>query len=54
LGVLEGLVDAHAPTVEELRAKHGGRALSLEDALADSAIQAVAIAAPAAAHFALA
>jgi predicted dehydrogenase/acetyltransferase-like isoleucine patch superfamily enzyme len=54
LGALEGLVDAHAPTVEELRAKHGGRALSLEDALADSAIQAVAIAAPAAAHFALA
>lgn len=53
LGALDALVDAHAPTVEALRAKHGGRALSLEQALADPSIQAVAIAAPAALHYRL-
>ncbi|MDJ1160257.1 Gfo/Idh/MocA family oxidoreductase [Chelatococcus sp. SYSU_G07232] len=54
LGALEALVDAHAPTVEALLAKHGGRALTFEAALADPKIDAVAIAAPAALHYTLA
>ncbi|WP_445501652.1 Gfo/Idh/MocA family oxidoreductase [Microvirga sp. G4-2] len=54
LGVLEALVDAHQPTVEGLIAKHGGRALSFEEALVDKNVHAVAIAAPAALHYSLA
>src|SRR5215212_7175160 len=53
LGALEALVDAHQPSVDALIAKHGGRSLSFSAALADPAIEAVAIAAPAALHFAL-
>ena len=51
LGALEALVDAHMPTLESLRTKYGGQALSLEAVLRDPAIQAVAIAVPAASHF---
>src|SRR5688500_12333516 len=54
LGALEALVDAHQPAVEALIAKHGGRALGFEAALRDPAIEAVAIAAPAAMHYSLA
>jgi len=54
LGALAALVDAHQPTVEALVAKHGGRAVTLEAALADPEIAAVAIAAPAALHHTLA
>lgn len=54
LGALEGLVDAHQPTVDALIAKHGGRALSFEAALNDPVIEAVAIAAPASLHYTLA
>jgi len=54
LGALKGLVDAHPPTVETLMAKHGGRAMGFEEALADPALDAVAIAAPAALHHRLA
>jgi predicted dehydrogenase/acetyltransferase-like isoleucine patch superfamily enzyme len=54
LGALEALVDAHHPTVEGLIAKHGGRALSFEEALVDKSVDAVAIAAPAALHYSLA
>ncbi|MFI5013599.1 MAG: Gfo/Idh/MocA family oxidoreductase [Hyphomicrobiales bacterium] len=54
LGALAALVDAHRPTVEALTAKHGGRAMPLEAALADRKIDAVAIAAPAALHYTLA
>jgi UDP-2-acetamido-3-amino-2,3-dideoxy-glucuronate N-acetyltransferase len=53
LGVLDGLVDSHSPTVSALVAKHGGRTMALDAALADPAIDAVAIAAPAALHYAL-
>lgn len=51
LGALEALVDVHTPTVEDLRARYGGRASSFEMVLQDPAIQAVAIAVPAASHF---
>ncbi len=54
LGALAALVDAHPPTVAALQAKHGGRAMSFEEALADDEIDAVAIAAPAALHHRLA
>lgn len=54
LGALEALADAHAPTAQALQARHGGRILTADQALADAAVQAVAIAAPAAAHHALA
>jgi UDP-2-acetamido-3-amino-2,3-dideoxy-glucuronate N-acetyltransferase len=54
LGALEALVDAHQPSVDALIVKHGGRALSFEAALHDPAIEAVAIAAPAALHYTLA
>ncbi len=54
LGALDAVVDAHAPTAEALAAKHGARVLEVEQALADDGIQAVAIAAPAAQHHALA
>jgi UDP-2-acetamido-3-amino-2,3-dideoxy-glucuronate N-acetyltransferase len=54
LGALAALVDAHPPTVAALQAKHGGRALSFEEALGDDKIDGVAIAAPAALHYRLA
>jgi UDP-2-acetamido-3-amino-2,3-dideoxy-glucuronate N-acetyltransferase len=54
LGALAGLVDAYQPTVDGLIAAHGGRAMTLEGALADPGIDAVAIAAPAAVHHQLA
>ncbi|WP_210485924.1 Gfo/Idh/MocA family oxidoreductase [Microvirga antarctica] len=54
LGALEALVDAHKPSVDALIAKHGGRALSFEEALADANVHALAIAAPAALHYTLA
>jgi predicted dehydrogenase/acetyltransferase-like isoleucine patch superfamily enzyme len=54
LGVLEALVDADEATVATLRQQFGGRCLSFDEALADLAIDAVAIAAPAAAHYRLA
>jgi UDP-2-acetamido-3-amino-2,3-dideoxy-glucuronate N-acetyltransferase len=54
LGALEALVDAHAPTVEALRGQFGGRALGFEATLDDPEIAALAIAAPAAMHHALA
>ncbi|MBF9232273.1 Gfo/Idh/MocA family oxidoreductase [Microvirga alba] len=54
LGALEALVDAHQPTVEALIAKHGGRSLTFEGALADPKVNGVAIAAPAALHYTLA
>ncbi|HEX2135054.1 MAG TPA: Gfo/Idh/MocA family oxidoreductase [Microvirga sp.] len=54
LGALEALVDVHQPNVDALIASHGGRSLSLEAALVDPAIEAVAIAVPAALHYALA
>jgi predicted dehydrogenase/acetyltransferase-like isoleucine patch superfamily enzyme len=53
-GALSGLVDAHQPTIDNLVAAHGGRALSLQAALADPETDAVAIAAPAALHHDLA
>jgi UDP-2-acetamido-3-amino-2,3-dideoxy-glucuronate N-acetyltransferase len=53
LGALEALVDPHPARVDALVAQHGGRALSFEAALADPAIEAFAIAAPAAVHHAL-
>ena len=54
LGALEALVDSDAPTLEALVARHGGRAASLTDVLRDATVAAVAIAAPASSHFALA
>lgn len=54
LGALEALVDVHAPTVQALVAKHGGRGATLDQVMADAAIEAVAIAAPAAQHYVLA
>jgi predicted dehydrogenase/acetyltransferase-like isoleucine patch superfamily enzyme len=54
IGALEALVDAHRPSVDALIAKHGGRSSTFEAALADPAIEALAIAAPAALHHSLA
>ena len=54
LGALEALVDSDKATVEALRQQFGGRPLSFDEALADPAIDAVAIAAPAALHYRLA
>lgn len=54
LGALEALVDANAETVAALQARHGGRALTFEQALADPAIHGIVIAAPAHLHHALA
>ncbi|MBM6593007.1 Gfo/Idh/MocA family oxidoreductase [Microvirga pudoricolor] len=54
LGVLEALVDENKPAVLDLTAKYGGRALAFEEALVDPKVQAVAIAAPASMHHALA
>jgi UDP-2-acetamido-3-amino-2,3-dideoxy-glucuronate N-acetyltransferase len=46
IGALEALVDHHEDTVRELIAKHGGRALSFEQVLADPKIDAVVFALP--------
>ena len=50
LGALEALVDRSADVVAALQAQHGGRALSLDEALADPAIDAVAFAMPPVQH----
>ncbi|MBV9405173.1 MAG: Gfo/Idh/MocA family oxidoreductase [Acidobacteriaceae bacterium] len=54
LGALEALVDSDNTTVDALRQQFGGRHASFDEALADPAIDAMAIAAPAALHFRLA
>jgi UDP-2-acetamido-3-amino-2,3-dideoxy-glucuronate N-acetyltransferase len=54
LGALDAIVDASAATAEELARKHGGRVRDLPSVLADPAIQAVVIAAPAVHHYELA
>lgn len=54
LGALEALVDANAETVSALQAKHGGRALSFDEAITDAAVDAIVIAAPAHLHYELA
>jgi UDP-2-acetamido-3-amino-2,3-dideoxy-glucuronate N-acetyltransferase len=53
IGALEALVDRNADTVEGLIAKHGGRALTFEAALADPDIDAVAFAMPPSQHYPL-
>lgn len=50
LGVLVAVVDASQAVAAELAGRHGVAARGLEDVLADAAIPAVAIAAPAARH----
>jgi UDP-2-acetamido-3-amino-2,3-dideoxy-glucuronate N-acetyltransferase len=50
LGVLEALVDGNPEVAAALAKNHGGRVLSLEQALADPKITGVAIAAPAVLH----
>ncbi len=54
LGALAAVVDPNAAVAQELAAKHGARALSLEEALADPAITGFAIAAPAELHASIA
>lgn len=54
LGALEALVDSNEETLAALQAKHGGRALSFEEAIHDPAIDAMVIAAPAHLHYDLA
>lgn len=54
LGALEALVDASAETVAALQAKHGGRALTFDQAIADPKIDGIVIAAPAHLHYTLA
>src|SRR3954469_23232549 len=54
LGALEAIVDVDAETVKSLTGAFGGRALALKHALEDPSVQAVAIATPAANHFAAA
>lgn len=51
LGALEAVVDARKATVDELIQRHGGRALTLDEALSDRGIDAVVCATPAATHF---
>src|SRR3954451_1115278 len=46
IGALEALVDKNEAVVDELSKKHGGRALSFEQALADSTIDAFVFAMP--------
>jgi predicted dehydrogenase/acetyltransferase-like isoleucine patch superfamily enzyme len=53
-GALEAIVEANPATRAELSAKHGARALELDAALADPAIDGVVIAAPAELHHGLA
>jgi UDP-2-acetamido-3-amino-2,3-dideoxy-glucuronate N-acetyltransferase len=54
LGVLAALVDPDGEAIKPLIAAHGLCARSLEAVLADSAIDAVAVAAPAALHYVIA
>lgn len=54
LGALEAIVDPHRETVDALVARHGGRGLSFEEALADPAVQGVAIVTQPSRHHALA
>jgi UDP-2-acetamido-3-amino-2,3-dideoxy-glucuronate N-acetyltransferase len=54
LGALEALVDHDQELVRGLITKHGGRALTFEQALADPKIHAIALATPPSAHFPLA
>lgn len=54
LGALEAIVDANTETVATLQAKHGGRALSFDEAVNDAAIDAMVIATPAHVHYTLA
>ncbi len=54
LDALEALVDADEAACAALSAKHGGRLLSFDEVLNDSAIDAVAIATPASTHYQLA
>jgi predicted dehydrogenase/acetyltransferase-like isoleucine patch superfamily enzyme len=54
LGALARIVEPDSSAAEALVAKHGGRRATLEEVLADAEIDAVAIAAPASAHYSLA
>jgi UDP-2-acetamido-3-amino-2,3-dideoxy-glucuronate N-acetyltransferase len=54
LGALGGLVDSSEERTAELIAKHGGRAMSFEEALASEEIGALAIATPGPSHHQLA
>jgi UDP-2-acetamido-3-amino-2,3-dideoxy-glucuronate N-acetyltransferase len=46
IGALEGLVDHHPDVVDDLVARHGGRAMTFEQALADRNVDALAFALP--------
>lgn len=46
IGALEGLIDHHGDRVDALVAKHGGRAMRFEEALADPRIDALVFALP--------
>jgi UDP-2-acetamido-3-amino-2,3-dideoxy-glucuronate N-acetyltransferase len=54
LGALEAIVEANPATRDALIAEHKTRALEFEEALADSVIDGIVIAAPAEMHYALA
>jgi UDP-2-acetamido-3-amino-2,3-dideoxy-glucuronate N-acetyltransferase len=54
IGGLYGVVDSKPATAAELAEAHGGRPLGWEEALADPAAEAVAIATPPISHFSLA
>jgi predicted dehydrogenase len=54
LGALAAVVDPHAPTAQQFADQYGVSALSFEQAIADPAIKAVVIAAPAELHCTLA
>ena len=54
LGVLEAVVDSDDAIAEKMIADHGGRRLDFDGVLKDKTIAAVAIATPAATHYALA
>jgi UDP-2-acetamido-3-amino-2,3-dideoxy-glucuronate N-acetyltransferase len=54
LGALEAIVDTDAQTVNRMVKRFGARPRSLESALADPAVTAIAIAAPAKMHYPLA
>lgn len=52
LGALEALVDSHQDRMGELVAKHGGRAATFSDVLADSRVGAIVVATPGPVHHA--
>ena len=54
LGVLDVVVDVDAKAAEAMVALYGGRTASFDSILMDKTVEAIAIAAPAAEHFALA